>query len=542
MEVLDARDPRAVGGYRILRRLGEGGMGRVYFARNAGGRSVALKFIHADMASVPGFRDRFRREVDVVRRVAGAGTVPVVDAGVDEQHPWYASEYVPGPSLQDAVDTFGPLPADALWRFAADLAETLEHVHRESLVHRDLKPSNVLLATAGPRLIDFGIVHVALDTVLTMSGARIGTPAYMSPEQAYGERITTASDIYSYGLTLAFAAGGQVPHRGTVAGQLPGVDPALAVMIQHCLDPDPDRRPDAAQLAVQARAQDTTNDTWLPAPVASLIARRSEELLNLEAQEAQEAREAREKREAGAHPGSWTRPDPNAGRPGFHDAPTQGPGPSGPGTPPPPPPPRTAPGTPPPGTPQWGPPPRPSGSSGPSGPSTPPGRPGRPGAATQPGRAVPGPWIHQGLVGRPAIGLAWLAPLALSSVLIVLTLPTAMAWIRLLVVTGLAALAFWLAVARNQEDRARWFRLSQFYWLTLGFFTVQGSYAVSRYDEDQLYESLRDGRAGTTSFFEGLVGGLLTILQPFLVLGALALIYVVPAVLGRWMRLSRDGH
>ncbi|MFD7020958.1 serine/threonine-protein kinase [Streptomyces sp. NPDC059928] len=190
-------------GYRILGRLGEGGMGRVYLARNRGGRSVALKFIHSDMAAVPGFRDRFRREVDAVQRVAGTGTVPVVDAGVDDQHPWYASDYLPGPSVQEAVDQFGPLPEETLWRFAADLAETLEDVHSKSLVHRDLKPSNVLLSSSGPKLIDFGIVHAALDTGLTMSGARIGTPVYMSPEQAYGERVTTASDIYSFGLTLA---------------------------------------------------------------------------------------------------------------------------------------------------------------------------------------------------------------------------------------------------------------------------------------------------------------------------------------------------
>ena len=283
MEALDAQDPRGVSGYRILGRLGEGGMGRVYLARNRGGRSVALKLIHSDMAAVPGFRDRFRREVDVVQRVAGTGTVPVVDAGVDDQHPWYASDYLPGPSVQEAVDQFGPLPEETLWRFAADLAETLEDVHSKSLVHRDLKPSNVLLSSSGPKLIDFGIVHAALDTGLTMSGARIGTPVYMSPEQAYGERVTTASDIYSFGLTLAFAATGRTRRRGSEAPELSGVDNRLALLILHCLDPEPERRPTAAELHVQARAFDTTTDTWLPAQVASAIARTSEQLLNLEA-------------------------------------------------------------------------------------------------------------------------------------------------------------------------------------------------------------------------------------------------------------------
>src|SRR5881392_103427 len=144
MQALEAQDPRTVGAYRVLGRIGEGGMGRVYLARNAGGRSVALKFIHADMAAQPGFRERFRREADVVRRVGAPGTVPVVDTGLEERHPWYASEYVSGPSLQESVDRFGPLPAESLWRLAADLAQTLEHVHRDRLVHRDLKPSNVL--------------------------------------------------------------------------------------------------------------------------------------------------------------------------------------------------------------------------------------------------------------------------------------------------------------------------------------------------------------------------------------------------------------
>ncbi|MET8473192.1 serine/threonine-protein kinase [Streptomyces sp. NPDC006422] len=288
MEALEARDPRTVGTYRMLGRIGEGGMGRVYLARNEGGRSVALKFIHADMAAQPGFRERFRREADVVRRVGAPGTVPVVDTGLDELHPWYASEYVAGPSLQDSVDRFGPLPAPSLWRLAADLARTLEHVHGARLVHRDLKPSNVLLAADGPRLIDFGIVHAALDAGLssaglTSTGVRIGTPAYMSPEQAYGEKVTAATDVYSYGLTLAFAATGHQPHRGSLDPQLPGVGDELRDLIRQCLDPEPERRPDAARLGALARAHDTTGETWLPAEVVSLIARTSGRLLNLEA-------------------------------------------------------------------------------------------------------------------------------------------------------------------------------------------------------------------------------------------------------------------
>ncbi|MCX5532949.1 serine/threonine protein kinase [Streptomyces sp. NBC_00006] len=337
MQALEAQDPRTVGAYRVLGRIGEGGMGRVYLARNAGGRSVALKFIHADMAAQPGFRERFRREADVVRRVGAPGTVPVVDTGLEERHPWYASEYVSGPSLQDSVDRFGPLPAESLWRLAADLAQTLEHVHGDRLVHRDLKPSNVLLSADGPRLIDFGIVHAALDAGLsaaglTSTGARIGTPAYMSPEQAYGEKVTAATDVYSYGLTLAFAATGVQPHRGSLDPQLPGVVEELRNLIRHCLDPEPERRPDAGQLVAQARTRDATSDTWLPAQVVSLIARTSGQLLNLEAR----ADTVMHGAEAG--PGS-TQPDaggvfgPSGGD--FHDAATRGPG-VGPASPPPP--------------------------------------------------------------------------------------------------------------------------------------------------------------------------------------------------------------
>ncbi|MFJ6634532.1 serine/threonine-protein kinase [Streptomyces sp. NPDC091376] len=547
MEALDARDPRTVGEYRILGRLGEGGMGRVYVARNAGGRSVALKFVHADMAALPGFRERFRREVEVVRRVAGAGTVPLVDAGADERHPWYASEYVPGPSLQEAVDTFGPLPADALWRFAADLAATLEHVHGHELVHRDLKPSNVLLSTAGPRLIDFGIVRAALDTVLTLNGERLGTPAYMSPEQAYGEQVTAASDIYSYGLTVAFAATGRVPLRGTLAGPLPGVDPALDELVRHCLDPDPGRRPAAADLVARARALDTTTDTWLPAPVASLIARTSEELLNLDTQATPDRPDTPPRLPAEAPAGSSS-PAPAAAA-GFHEAATRlsappplprtrvyenpypnvAPGaPSSPSTPPGPGSARalSAPGTPPgPGTPPvkaqtW--PPRGAVAAGP--PSAP--------------EPAAGDWPYRGFLGRPRIGLMWLAPLAACSFLLAFALPSAMGGLRLLAAAALMSLCFWLAADRNRTDRVRWFRLNQTYWLTLGLLTLQGWSAVAAYDKD-LLEAV--GRRSDISGLQIVVGGLLNALELFLALGSLALLYVVPAAIGRWIRARRSG-
>ncbi|MEI7033818.1 serine/threonine-protein kinase [Streptomyces pratensis] len=526
MEALDARDPRRVGQYRVLGRLGEGGMGRVYLARNAGGRSVALKFIHPGMAALPGFRERFRREVEVVRRIGGAGTVPVVDAGVDDRHPWYAAEYVPGPSLQEAVDTFGPLPPEALWRCVAGLARTLEHVHRHGLVHRDLKPSNVLLSATGPRLIDFGVVHAALDTALTASGARIGTPVYMSPEQAYGEPVTSASDVYSFGLTVAFAGSGRVPLRGTPAAQLPAADEALAMLVRHCLDPDPARRPDTAQLVVRADAYDTTTDAWLPGPLASLIARRSEELLNLEAGE-----------EGGTDAGPVpprTEADPKGHGfdAAFHDAPTRGPSGHGQAPPPPdaPPPPRHAP-PPPRETP---PPPR---KDPPPPWSSPPPRAARGARPTAAGRPRSPDWPYEGLLGRPLIGLAWLAPATLTSLLIALALPTVFGWLRLLVAAALVGLVCWLAAPGSRRDVARWFRTAQVYWAVVALLTVQSWFAAGQYGTDLLY--VRSKQA--PSLFQEAAHALLGFLELFLALGSLGAFYLVPTVVGRWVRAGREG-
>jgi eukaryotic-like serine/threonine-protein kinase len=293
-------DPRQVGPYRLLFRLGEGGMGRVYLGRSPGGRTVAVKLVHAEMLGTPGFRERFAREVRASQAVSGTGTVPVVAADADAQVPWLASAYVPGPSLAEAVEEHGPLPPAALWRLLLGLVEALETVHAGDLVHRDLKPSNVLLSLDRPRLIDFGIARAVTEAGLTRTGTIVGSPGYMSPEQAEGRTLTVASDVFSLGGVLAYAATGRGPFgEGTgvellfrlvhTEPELGGVPEPLLTVVRECMTKDPQHRPSLA--ALRARAAAALGDgaregtDWLPAQIASAIGRRAEHLLNLEAAE-----------------------------------------------------------------------------------------------------------------------------------------------------------------------------------------------------------------------------------------------------------------
>src|SRR5262249_16753052 len=194
----------AVGPYGVLGRWGDGGVGQVFLGRSAGGRLVAVKVIRPELAEEPGFRARFAREVDAARTVCGLFTAPVADADVQGQVPWLATAYVPGPSLADAVDDQGPLPGDSVMTLAARRAEGLEAIHAAGLVHRDLKPSNVLLAEDGPRVIDFGISRAVEASVLTQAGTVMGSPGYMSPEQAEGRDVGPPSDVFSLGAVLTF--------------------------------------------------------------------------------------------------------------------------------------------------------------------------------------------------------------------------------------------------------------------------------------------------------------------------------------------------
>jgi len=211
MQELQPGDPQLIGPYRLRGRLGAGGMGRVYLGLSPGGRAAAVKVIRADLAQDPEFRARFRREITVARKVSGLFTAPVIDADLDGPVPWLATAYVPGPSLAEAVSEHGPLPPRSVLALAKGLAEGLNAIHAAGVVHRDLKPANVLLAQDGPRVIDFGISRAAEASALTHTGLVVGSPGFMSPEQAEGREVGPPSDIFSLGAVLAFAATGHGP-------------------------------------------------------------------------------------------------------------------------------------------------------------------------------------------------------------------------------------------------------------------------------------------------------------------------------------------
>ncbi|WAL73397.1 protein kinase [Kitasatospora sp. YST-16] len=296
MELLTADDPSAIGDYRLLRRLGAGGMGRVYLGRTAGGRTVAVKVVRPELADDPEFRARFRQEVSAARRVGGRWTAPVLDADTEGPRPWVATGYVAGPALGEAVRTAGPLPVRSVHALGARLAEALEQVHALGLVHRDVKPSNVLLTLDGPRLIDFGVAR-ALDaaSTYTHSGYVVGSPGFMSPEQAAGSPTGPAGDVFSLGALLAYAATGTAPFGEGVSApvllyrvlreepELGGLEGELLDTVTACLAKDPARRPTPAALRARlAPAAADGPEGWLPGPLAAAVGRAAVELLDLE--------------------------------------------------------------------------------------------------------------------------------------------------------------------------------------------------------------------------------------------------------------------
>lgn len=211
MRALDRDDPKEIGGYRLLRVLGAGGMGRVYLARSPGGRTVAVKVIRPELSDDVGFRNLFRREVAAARRVGGAWTAPVIDADTEASRPWLVTGYVAGPSVYEAVERHGPLPESSVRTLGAGLAEALIAIHGTGLIHRDLKPTNVLLSLDGPRVIDFGISRALDASVHTRTGATVGSPGFMSPEQIDGRDVGPATDVFSLGSVLVFAATAKGP-------------------------------------------------------------------------------------------------------------------------------------------------------------------------------------------------------------------------------------------------------------------------------------------------------------------------------------------
>src|SRR5579862_9524530 len=211
MDPLKPGDPTVVGRYRLIGRLGEGGMGRVFLGVSPGGRQVAVKLIHSSHATDRQFRERFTREIEAARKVGGFHTASVVDADPTADPPWMVTAYIHGNSLQEAVRQRGPFSVDGVCALGAGLAEGLAAIHACGLVHRDLKPSNVILAEDGPRIIDFGIARATGASRMTTAGMVVGTYSYMSPEQVRGEMAGPASDVFSLGCTLAFAATAQSP-------------------------------------------------------------------------------------------------------------------------------------------------------------------------------------------------------------------------------------------------------------------------------------------------------------------------------------------
>ncbi|MEW1636927.1 protein kinase [Streptomyces sp. NPDC093801] len=254
MDALMPHDPRWVGPYRLEGRLGEGGMGQVFLGTSPGGRRVAVKLIHPELAGTPHFRERFAREVEAARQVGGFHTAQVVDADPTAESPWLVTAFIPGPTLHRAVAEHGPLDPAAALRLGAGLAEGLAAIHRCGLVHRDLKPGNVIVAEDGPRIIDFGIARAVDASSLTATGSVIGTYAYMSPEQIRADRAGPAGDVFALGCVLAFAATGRGPFD---APSLPavvqrildeppaldGTDGELRAVLTDCLAKDPADRP-----------------------------------------------------------------------------------------------------------------------------------------------------------------------------------------------------------------------------------------------------------------------------------------------------------
>ncbi|MFF0811164.1 serine/threonine-protein kinase [Streptomyces albogriseolus] len=363
MDQLGIGDPQTIGGYRLLARLGAGGMGQVYLARSDRGRTVAVKLVREELARQEEFRARFRQEVRAARQVGGDWTAPVLDADTEAAVPWVATGYVAGPSLQQVVGhDHGALPERSVRILGAGLAHALKDIHAAGIIHRDLKPSNVLVTIDGPRVIDFGIAR-ALETVtdggLTLPhspkgvggapiGALVGSPGFMAPEQVRGDRITPACDVFCLGSVLAYAATGALPFGTANSGvhalmfriaqeepDLTQVPEGLADLVRACLRKDPAARPTLDEVLARTGAEDTvadgrSRDPWLPGALVAQLGRHAVRLLDAEDPEAPgpgepggdaPAEHARAADDGAAPPPDAPAPPP-PGRPGVNHLPT----------------------------------------------------------------------------------------------------------------------------------------------------------------------------------------------------------------------------
>jgi Protein kinase domain len=278
MDSLRPEDPRRVGRYVLIGRLGAGGMGEVFFGRSRGGRPVAVKLIYPIFANDADFRRRFRLEVEAGRKVGGFHAAEVVDADPDAERPWMVTAYVAGPSLEQVLREHQALPARSVKVLGAGVAEALDAIHAAGLIHRDLKPSNILLAEDGPHVIDFGVARAVDASGIT---ARSGTAGFMAPEVLLGRPLTSACDVFALGVVLAFATGirpfGVGPAEAIAyrvvheEPDLAGLDPQIRDLVAACLAKEPSERPTPATILELLAGPDLPTE-WLPAPLQSMVA------------------------------------------------------------------------------------------------------------------------------------------------------------------------------------------------------------------------------------------------------------------------------
>ena len=290
VEPLEAEDPRRIGPIPLVGRLGVGGMGRVYVGVHEGRYTAVKQVLPTVLAEDQDFVRRFGHELDNLARLPARATAPLLAGDRDARPPWFATAYVPGLTLREAVEVYGgPLPADSLWLLLREAAAGLAAVHERDMVPRDVKPSNVMLTLEGVTLIDFGVARAADQSQLTRTGMVIGTPAYMSPEQASGARRPTgAADIFAIGSVVAFAGSGTPPfgnesghgvlyrivHEEPDLRQLRDIDPDLADIIVRCLDKDPEGRPTAAELLELTEGRGPSEPPLWPDPITERLAAR----------------------------------------------------------------------------------------------------------------------------------------------------------------------------------------------------------------------------------------------------------------------------